>query len=150
MATTVILNDMAAGTVGDIGGATGSITAPGVNGTVAQAVQGILNGVPMLVTPSAQGSGTREHNAAGITRQAVGSASVRVALPALGASREIYVMATTRCFFRTGDNTVVAAAGTSHPLAVDERFYLRVPAEHTHIAYVRDTADGNITVCAVV
>lgn len=99
---------------------------------------------------AAYGSGTREHNTAGITRQAVATASARVALPTLGPSREVYVMATQRCFFRTGDNAVVAAAGTSHPLATDERFYFRVPAGHTHIAYIRDTADGNITICAVV
>ena len=94
-------------------------------------------------------SGTREHNVAALSRQAVGSASARVALPALGASREIYVMSSSRCFFQTGDGTVVAAAGTSHPLAVDERFYLRVPAGHTHIAFIRDTADGFITICPV-
>lgn len=96
------------------------------------------------------GSGTREHNTAAMTRQAVGAASARVALPTLGPSREIYVMANTRAFFRTGDGTVTAAAGTSHPLAADERFYLRVPAGHTHIAFVRDSADGNITICPVV
>jgi hypothetical protein len=94
-------------------------------------------------------SGTREYNMAGITQQAVGAASARVALPTLGASREIYVMATTRCFFLNGDVTVVAAAGTSHPLAADERFHLRVPAGATHIAYIRDSADGFISIVPV-
>ena len=93
--------------------------------------------------------GTRTHNTAGVSRQAVGAASARVALPTLGTSRELYVMATNRCFFLTGDNTVTAAAGTSHPLVADERFYLRIPAGHTHIAYIRDTADGFITIMPV-
>jgi hypothetical protein len=91
-------------------------------------------------------SGTREYNMAGITRQAVGSASARVALPTLGPSRELYVMATQRCFFLAGDSAVVAAAGTSHPLAADERFHLRIPATATHIAYIRDSVDGSITI----
>lgn len=106
-----------------------------------------LRAVP-LPTTDTQG-GTRQHNTAGITRQSVAATSARVALPTLGASREIYVMANTRCFFLTGSSTVVAAAGTSHPLAADERFYLRVPAGHTHIAYIRDTADGAISVVPV-
>lgn len=101
-----------------------------------------------VATADAQG-GTREHATAGITRQAVGAASARVALPTLGASREIYVMATARSFFMTGDSAVVAAAGNSHPLAADERFYIRVPAGHTHIAYIRDSADGFISVVPV-
>lgn len=91
-------------------------------------------------------SGTREYNVAAITRQAVGVASARVALPTLGASRELYVMGSARLFFKTGDVTVVAAAGTSHPLAADERFHLRIPASHTHICYIRDTTDGFINI----
>jgi len=102
------------------------------------------------VTPDAQGSGTREHSTAGITRPAVGAASTSAALPALGASREIYVMANTNCFFLTGASAAVtAAAGTAHPLASGERFYLRVPAGHTHLAVIRESTDGFITVCAV-
>jgi uncharacterized cupin superfamily protein len=93
--------------------------------------------------------GTREHALATMTRQAVGSTSARVALPTLGTSRELYVMANTRCYFMTGNSSVTAAAGTSHPLATDERFYFRVPAGHTHIAYIRDSADGFISVVPV-
>ena len=93
--------------------------------------------------------GTRTHNTAGASRQAVGSTSARVALPTLGTSRELYVKATSRCFFLTGDNAVTAAAGTSHPLAADERFYLRIPAGHTHIAYIRESADGFISIIPV-
>lgn len=93
--------------------------------------------------------GTREHALATMTRQAVGSASARVVLPTLGTSRELYVMANTRCYFMTGSSSVVAAAGTSHPLAADERFYFRVPAGHTHIAYIRDASDGFISVVPV-
>ena len=103
-----------------------------------------------LSASNAYASGTREHNTAGITRQSVGVASARAALPTLGTSREVYVMATQRCFFLTGSSSVVATAGSSHPLAQDERFYFRVPAGHTHIAYIRDTTDGNMTICAVV
>lgn len=98
--------------------------------------------------------GTRTHNTAGGIRQAVGATSARVALPTLSASREVYVMATQRCFFLTGDSSVTAVNTTgltnmSHPLAADERFYFRVPAGHTHIAYIRDSADGFISIMPV-
>ena len=98
--------------------------------------------------------GTRTHNTAGGIRQAVGATSARVALPTLSASREVYVMATQRCFFITGDSSVTAVNTTgtsnmSHPLAADERFYFRVPAGHTHIAYIRDSADGFISIIPV-
>ena len=98
--------------------------------------------------------GTRTHNTAGSIRQAVGAGSARVALPTLSASREMYVMATQRCFFQTGDSSVTAVNTTGltnmpHPLAADERFYFRVPAGHTHIAYIRDSADGFITIMPV-
>jgi hypothetical protein len=92
-----------------------------------------------VVTTDSQG-GTRQHNTAGGIRQAVGVGPARVALPTLSASREMYVTATQRCFFLTGDSSVTAVNTTgltnmSHPLAADERFYFRVPAGHTHIAY---------------
>ena len=98
--------------------------------------------------------GTRTHNTAGGIRQAVGATSARVALPTLGTSRELYVMATQRCFFITGDSSVTAVNTTgltnmSHPLAADERFYFRVPAGHTHIAYIRESADGFISIIPV-
>ena len=98
--------------------------------------------------------GTRTHNTAGGIRQAVGVGSARVALPTLSASREMYVMATQRCFFLTGDSSVTAVNTTgltnmSHPLAADERFYFRVPAGHTHIAFIRDSSDGFISIMPV-
>ena len=98
--------------------------------------------------------GTRTHNTAGGIRQAVGATSARVVLPTLSASREVYVMATQRCFFITGDSSVTAVNTTgltnmSHPLAADERFYFRVPAGHTHIAYIRESADGFISIIPV-
>jgi hypothetical protein len=106
-----------------------------------------LRAAPVPTTDT-QG-GTREHLTTGISRTAIVASSARVALPTLGSSREIYVMSTTRGFFLTGGGAVVAAAGTSHPIAADERFYLRVPAGHTHIAFIRDSAGGFISVVPV-
>ena len=98
--------------------------------------------------------GTRTHNTAGGIRQAVGAVSARAALPTLGTSREMYVMATQRCFFLTGTSSATATNTTgltnmSHPLAADERVYFRVPAGHTHIAYIRESADGFISIIPV-
>jgi hypothetical protein len=123
----------------------------GLNGRlqrIAQNITTMISNITEMITATNR-SGTREYNMAGITRQAVGAASARVALPTLGASRELYVTASTRCFFRSGDSSITAAAGASHPLAADERFHLRVPAGHTHIAYIRDSSDGNITIVPV-
>lgn len=121
-----------------------------------QQAQGVIivnaNSAPIPTTDSL--GGTRTHNTAGGIRRDVGATSSRVALPTLSASREVYVMATQRCFFLTGDSSVTAVNTTgltnmSHPLAADERFYLRVPAGHTHIAYIRDSADGFISIMPV-
>lgn len=101
-----------------------------------------------VATADTQG-GTREHATIGISRTAVVTASTRIALPTLGESRELYVMANNRCFFLTGNSAVVAAAGASHPLAADERFYIRVPVGHTHLAFIRDSVDGFISVVPV-
>jgi hypothetical protein len=86
---------------------------------------------------------------AAMRQYAVPAASANGALPTLGSSRGLHVMADTLCFFRSGDANVVALAADSHPLAADERFQLRVPAGHTHIAVVRDSADGFISVVPV-
>ena len=100
-------------------------------------------------TSDALGAGTRLHPTDSLFRRNLGAASATEPLPTLGASREIYVMPNVRGFFRTGLADVTAAPGTSHPVATDERFYVQVPVGHTHIAFVRDTVDGQITVCAV-
>lgn len=120
--------------------ATGEAGAPGL--TDAQ-----LRDTPVPTADSL--GGTRAHNTTAAIRPAVGAASARQTLPTLGASRELYVRPNTDCFFVTGDNTVTAAAVASHPVSAGERFYIRVPVGHTHIAYIRDTADGFISVVPV-
>ena len=115
----------------------------------------LVEGSPSAPLPTTDSlGGTRTHNTAGGIRQAVSTGSARVALPTLGTSRELYVMATQRCFFLTGDSSVTAVNTTgtsnmSHPLAADERFYFRVPAGHTHIAYIHESADGFISIIPV-
>lgn len=111
----------------------------------------VSQNAPLPVAPSALGQTTRLHNTAGVVRQAVGAvSSAEVTLPALNTDREVYVMASTRCFFLTGETGMAAAsAGNSHPLAADERFYLRIPAGHTHFRAIRDAADGFITIMPV-
>lgn len=134
--------------------------APGVHAELFEQSAGGVTPVVELATPATpipttdSLGGTRTHNTAGGIRQAVGATSARVALPTLSASRELYVMGTNRLFFLTGDSSVTAVNTTgltnmSHPLAADERFYFRVPAGHTHIAYIRDSADGFISIMPV-
>jgi hypothetical protein len=94
-------------------------------------------------------SGTREYSVADKVRVNIGAASVAAALPPLSEVRELYVLGSARCFFRTGDSNVSASAATAHPLPADERFHLRIPAGHTHIAVIRDAADGVLDVVPV-
>jgi hypothetical protein len=94
-------------------------------------------------------AGTREYAVAAKVRLNIAAATVNIELPPLSSVREIYVLGSARCFFRTGDNNVTASAATAHPLPADERFHLRVPAGHTHIAVVRDAADGVLDVVPV-
>lgn len=103
--------------------------------------------VPMVALA---GDNAREYAETGF-RVAVSMASQRTALPTLNGEREIYVRPTVDCFIRTGNSIVVAAAGTpatgaSHPVSAGERFTLRVPAGHTHIAYICEAGSGFVTV----
>lgn len=84
-------------------------------------------------------------------RQAVGSASATFALPTLGTSRRVRVLANTRCFIRFGGSGVSASvAGTSVPFVADLPEYVIVPGGATHFAVIRDTADGFVHVQPVV
>lgn len=92
------------------------------------------------------GNGTREYNLAQGTRTAVATASsAAVPIGTLGASRELMLIASTRCFVRFGTSAVTAALATDAnvlPVPVDAMFHLRLPAGVTHFTVIRDTADG--------
>jgi hypothetical protein len=92
---------------------------------------------------------TRQY-AAG-TRLAVATASsAATALPVLGATREVRVLANTRCWLRFGTGGVAASvAATSIPFPADAPEVVIVPADATHFAVIRDTADGFVTLTPV-
>jgi hypothetical protein len=92
-------------------------------------------------------AGTREYNIDAKARSAVTAAAVLVPLPTLAASRELYVMGSSRMYYRTGTSGMSATSvANGHPLAADERFHFRVPAGHTHMSIIRDSADGFIDI----
>lgn len=99
------------------------------------------------------GNGTREYNLAQASRTAIGSASsAAVAIGALGTSREVMLIASTRCFVKLGASGVAAAAATDPDvlaLPADAMFHLRIPAGVTHFRVIRDTADGFLRVIPV-
>jgi hypothetical protein len=111
--------------------------------------------VPVVTTASVTdptGNGTRGYDFANALRQAfTATSTAAVALPTLGTSREVMLMPSTRCFVRFGDSGVAAAAAAAGNLALaaDERFHLRIPVGVTHLRVIRDTADGNLGVTAV-
>jgi hypothetical protein len=94
----------------------------------------------------AYGSGTRQYNLAAGTRTAiVVTSSTAVAIGTLGSSREILLVASSRCFIRFGASDVTAAVETDAnvlPLPADALFTLRVPRDVTHFTVIRSTADG--------
>jgi hypothetical protein len=113
--------------------------------------------VPVLSTASATdsfGNNTRAYDTASSLRQAFTStSSAAVALPTLGASREVMFHASSagRCFIRFGASDVIAASVAAGQLALEagERFHMRIPAGVTHFRVIRDTTDGHLNVTAV-
>lgn len=100
------------------------------------------------------GNGTRAYNWAQASRTAIGSASsAAVPIGALGASREVMLVASSRCFIKFGASGVAAAAAADADLLAlpaDAMFHLRIPAGVTHFRVIRDTADGFLRVTPVV
>lgn len=111
--------------------------------------------VPVLTTASAtdaNGNGTRQYDWANGLRQAVtGTSSAATALPTLGTSREVMFHASSRCFVRMGDSNVAAAAAAAGHMVLEagERFHIRIATGVTHFRVIRDSADGNLNVTAV-
>lgn len=74
---------------------------------------------------------------------AVAATTARVALPAGDVVR---IASTTDCYIRFGDSSVEAAA-TDAVFPIGSEF-LKVPSGATHMAFIRVTADGVISVTA--
>ena len=103
-------------------------------------------GGPVAVTVPTNTTSTRAYDFANGQRLSVSSTSARTT--AVAAS-EVMVHASTRCFIRIGDNTVVASsAAGSFPLEIGEKFHLRLTSGQ-FVAAIRDTADGFLTVMPV-
>jgi hypothetical protein len=77
-------------------------------------------------------------------RQAFTSTTARSAIPA-GATA-LTLVANQRCFVRLGNSSVNATVGAgSIPIPAELPFTVGVGSA-THIAYIRDTVDGNLTI----
>ena len=121
-----------------IGGASGSVTAPGVAGTAAQAVQGIPNGVLIPVDTLAS---------LGTPRLiAFGAANVNLILTTT--ARRISIHATTAAFYAVGTGAQTASA-TSHFIGVGERLDFDLPA-NAQIAAIQSTAAGTLYITELV
>ena len=116
-------------------GSTGSITAAGVNGTLAQAVQGITNGVPVPVDTLGTPGTPRV--------QATSGTAASIALTTT--CRRISMYATQGTWYAiTGTATV-----TSHYIASGERIDLDVPASTT-VSVLQETTAGSIRITELV
>ena len=98
--------------------------------------------------------GTREYNYAVATRTAVGAASsAAIPIGALGASREVRFISSTRCFIKFGLAGVSAAAAADLDvlaLPADTLWHERIPVNVTHFRVIRDSADGWVRCTPVV
>lgn len=115
-------------------------------GRIPALVSGRVPVEAIAVATDANGNGTREYNLAAATRTSVGAtSSAAVAIGTLGSSRELMMVASTRCFVRFGNSGVAAAAAADAdvlPVPADAMFHLRVPAGVTHFRVIRDSVDG--------
>jgi hypothetical protein len=106
----------------------------------------------MPVTDAAA-AGTRAYNFGQATRTAVGATSSSAqTIGTLAASREVMLVASTRCFIRFGDSDVGPAAATNAallPLPADAMFHMRLASGVTHYTVIRDTADGFVRIVPV-
>lgn len=99
------------------------------------------------------GNGTRQYNFAQATRTSIAAtSSSAVAIGTLGTSREVMLVASSRCFVKFGASGVSAAAAADTDvlaLPADAMFHLRIPDGVTHFRVIRDTADGFLRVTPV-
>ncbi|MEN9854963.1 MAG: hypothetical protein RLZZ157_89 [Pseudomonadota bacterium] len=94
----------------------------------------------------------RGYNFTDEVRTAIGAASsAAVAIPPIGQSREIMLLASTRCYVRLGDAAVLPASSAAGQLILEagERFHLRLKTTETHYTVIRDSADGTLSVTPV-
>lgn len=97
--------------------------------------------------------GTRAYNFAQGTRTSVAAtSSAEVAIGTLGASREVMLIASTRCHIRFGATGLGAASASAGvlPLPADTMFHLVIPVGVTHFRVIRDNVDGFLTVIPVI
>lgn len=148
------------------GGSAGSVTAAGVNGTVAQAVQGITGGVPVPVSAAAlplpTGAATETTLAAINTKIPAQSVAGLLPVDTLGTPGAARVQATsasaasiiltTACrrvsMYATQGawySITGTATTTSHYIATGERLDFDVPA-NTTISVLQETTAGSIRI----
>lgn len=97
--------------------------------------------------------GTRYYDLVGNVRATVTSTSTAAtALPTLYDGREIMVHASTRCFIRFGTSGLNAASVGAGQLIAEAGvpFHFRVNPSFTHFRVIRETADGSLTLTAVI
>jgi hypothetical protein len=123
---------------------TGNATAIAALKAIATAA---LDTSPATVTPTTLGQTTREYTlSAGLRTAFTATSTTEAALPSLGATRELRICASQRCWLITGATGVSAASAgnTSLPIPADSVEVIRIPSGHTHFRVIRDTADGFI------
>jgi len=130
--------------------ASGDFVHVAVNGSGNLLVAG-SSSAPLPTTDSL--GGTRAFNWANNVREAYGTTSTAaIALPTLGASREMRIHTSVRAFIRFGASDVspatVAAGQMISP--ADAPDVIRVPVGQTHVRVIGETASGSISLTAVI
>jgi len=107
---------------------------------------------PVSTSPTVLGTTTREYALTnGVVTAFTATSSAAIALPSLGASREVQLNATEACWIVWGPSGVAAAAPAagSKLVAAYSCEVVRVPAGATHFRVIRAAADGTLQILAV-
>ncbi len=138
-------------------GATNSSAA--ADETAVTGLNGLLKGIfarlrgNLSVSPTVLGTSSRSYAIANGVRQAFTStASAEFSFPALGASREVRIAASARCWIRWGTAGSVAdpsPSGTCLVIEANAPEVVQIPAGVNAWKVIRDTADGNILMTPV-
>lgn len=110
-----------------------------------------IGDVDVLTVPTTATT-TREYSLSNAIRVAFTSTSTtEAALPTLGASREVRLCASQRCWIKWGTTGLSAAAAeaASFPVEANSPEVIRIPSGATHYRVIRDTADGNLHMAPV-
>jgi len=145
------LIDPATGTGGGGSGSTGSVTAAGTNGTVAQAVQGINGGVPVPVSGAVTASTAQRATiteGGGTTSGTAGTATQVLAADPNRKKFEFQNLGTATIVLRVNVGADATPAVAAAPTAATTKRMIAVPAGQLYVTEADTLCTGLVSVAS--